>query len=277
MESTDSLEPKGYREIGELLLQARKDARISLDEASRALHIRVRYLEAMEEGSLDELPGLPYIRGYIQTYAGYLGLDRKEVLRRFDAVERSMRAENVYFPQALGKEKKPTPKIIWGGLAAAFACYFLWYVASNNASRSISTVDSFPMEKAKQAYISAETIEHVACLRAHDGTYPPCTLIKPPKDFRVSPLDRPLITVLEMKVLPLVDPAEYEKILEPARPKEEAAPVKKETKENLKVEKPEKPVKEEPVKQELVREKPQKKEDEREEEDRYRYPSRSDF
>jgi cytoskeleton protein RodZ len=61
--------------IGETLREARSRRRVDLSEVEAAIKIRVRYLQAMENEEWDALPGGAYTRGFIRTYAGYLGLD----------------------------------------------------------------------------------------------------------------------------------------------------------------------------------------------------------
>ncbi len=61
--------------IGETLRQARIDKGVSLAEAERATFIRRRYLEALEADDYAALPALVYTRGFIRTYAEYLGLN----------------------------------------------------------------------------------------------------------------------------------------------------------------------------------------------------------
>lgn len=196
-----------YSEVGSLLRQAREQLRLPIDQASRLLHIRVRYLEAMEEGRLDELPGLPYVRGYVQTYAGFLGLDKDEIMRRFDRVTHAAQSSSLYFPQVLSKEKTPTSPFIWGGLGLAMLAYLLWYAVSSGSNKRISLVDEFPRPPSGMALLSPELIKDVACLNPQEGLYPPCILIAEP-DFRVAPLDKQLKSVMEMKVLPLEIPAQ---------------------------------------------------------------------
>lgn len=206
-EQPDAPPPAGYGEIGDLLRQARTQLRLSLDQASRMLHIRVRYLEAMEEGALEELPGLPYIRGYIQTYAAFLGLDKDEILRRFDAVGQSMQASSLYFPQVLSKEKAPTPRMIWIGMALALAAYVVWGIASSYSKRTFSVIDSHPSASLGGAVVSARLAQDVACLKPQDALYPPCIVVKEP-EFKAPPLDKKLKSVLELPLLPLEIPRE---------------------------------------------------------------------
>lgn len=54
--------------IGQSLKQARLDCSLSLDEVAAKTHISVRYLRAIEEGALDDLPEAVYVRGFLRRY-----------------------------------------------------------------------------------------------------------------------------------------------------------------------------------------------------------------
>jgi len=61
--------------IGATLREARNRRKVELSEVEAAIKIRVRYLQAIENEEWDALPGVAYARGFIRTYAYYLGLD----------------------------------------------------------------------------------------------------------------------------------------------------------------------------------------------------------
>lgn len=61
--------------IGPTLREARNRRKVDLSEVEAAIKIRVRYLQAIENEEWDALPGGAYTRGFIRTYAAYLGLD----------------------------------------------------------------------------------------------------------------------------------------------------------------------------------------------------------
>jgi helix-turn-helix protein len=61
--------------LGATLREARGRRKIDLTEVEAAIKIRIRYLQAMENEEWDVLPGGAYTRGFIRTYAIYLGLD----------------------------------------------------------------------------------------------------------------------------------------------------------------------------------------------------------
>jgi len=62
-------------EIGYSLRAARERQGIGLPEAELATKIRVKYIRALEEEDFDALPADTYARGFLRTYADYLGLD----------------------------------------------------------------------------------------------------------------------------------------------------------------------------------------------------------
>jgi cytoskeleton protein RodZ len=61
--------------IGATLREARIRRKVDLGEVEAAIKIRIRYLQAMENEEWDALPGGAYTRGFIRTYAIFLGLD----------------------------------------------------------------------------------------------------------------------------------------------------------------------------------------------------------
>ena len=66
--------------IGPALRRARLLRNKSIEEASRETRIRAEYLQAMERERFDDLLGEVYARGFLRTYAGYLGLDADKVI-----------------------------------------------------------------------------------------------------------------------------------------------------------------------------------------------------
>lgn len=61
--------------VGKKLHEARTRKKLSLHAVEAATKIRGRYLQAIENGEWDQLPGDTYARAFIRTYGRYLGLD----------------------------------------------------------------------------------------------------------------------------------------------------------------------------------------------------------
>lgn len=66
-------------EFGASLRAERERKGISLDEVSNRLKINVRMLRALEEGDSDHFPHAAYAKGFIRSYAGFLGLSAEEI------------------------------------------------------------------------------------------------------------------------------------------------------------------------------------------------------
>jgi len=76
------------RTIGEALRSAREAQGTSLDDAAVATRIRSSYLEALEQERFGELGGSVYAKGFLRSYARYLGVDPAPLLEAYRAQER---------------------------------------------------------------------------------------------------------------------------------------------------------------------------------------------
>ena len=71
-------------EIGTTLRDARERRGLDLAECERATRIRAGQLRALEEGRFEKLPEPPYVRGFLRSYAGLLGLDAERLVAEYD-------------------------------------------------------------------------------------------------------------------------------------------------------------------------------------------------
>jgi cytoskeleton protein RodZ len=62
-------------EIGNSLHEARVRRGVEFTQAELATKIRVKYLRALEDERFEQLPSQTYVKGFLRTYADYLGLD----------------------------------------------------------------------------------------------------------------------------------------------------------------------------------------------------------
>lgn len=70
--------------LGEKLIKLRTQYRMSLFEISKATRIQVKYLEALESGDHRDLPAEVYVRGFLRSYARYLGLEDDAFIKLYD-------------------------------------------------------------------------------------------------------------------------------------------------------------------------------------------------
>ncbi|HEU5140485.1 MAG TPA: helix-turn-helix domain-containing protein [Bacillales bacterium] len=92
-------------ELGETLRNTRKEKGISLDELQASTKIQKRYLEAVEKGQFEQLPGRFYARAFIKSYAEAVGLDPDEL---FDAYSKEVPMSGDSVPEQLPSRSRRT-------------------------------------------------------------------------------------------------------------------------------------------------------------------------
>src|SRR4028118_1012459 len=92
--------PEG--KIGLVLERARKDRGLTLEEAEKATKIRRRYLEGLESDDYTVLPDAVYARGFLKTYANFLGLDGDELSKELRTRKKPRRERRLSYAAPLG-------------------------------------------------------------------------------------------------------------------------------------------------------------------------------
>jgi cytoskeletal protein RodZ len=90
-------------EIGSSLREARVRQGLDFPEIERSTKIRAKYLKALEDEQFDVLPGETYVKGFLRTYAEYLGLDGQLYLDEFN----SRYATGEEEPAPIGRPRVP--------------------------------------------------------------------------------------------------------------------------------------------------------------------------
>ena len=69
--------------IGETLRRERERQKLSLKDIEQGTSIRSAYIEAIETGEYDKLPGEVYAKGFIKNYANFLNLNSEALVKEF--------------------------------------------------------------------------------------------------------------------------------------------------------------------------------------------------
>ncbi|MBA2377945.1 MAG: helix-turn-helix domain-containing protein [Blastocatellia bacterium] len=72
--------------LGEKLRQAREERGISISEVSEQTRISPLYLESIENDDYKPLPGGIFNKGFVKSYAKFIGIDEQEALRDYSAI-----------------------------------------------------------------------------------------------------------------------------------------------------------------------------------------------
>ena len=109
--------------FGEHLRRERELRGVTLDEVSAATRIKTTFLEAMENGRWEELPGGAFNRGFIRATSKFLGLDEDGMIAEY-ALETGTVEQNkpvVEPPGALPRDYRPAVIAVFVILLALIA------------------------------------------------------------------------------------------------------------------------------------------------------------
>ena len=114
--------------VGALLRAARLRRGDNLRQVSNVLKIRYNYLESIENGRFDDLPGTIYSTGFIRTYSEYLGLDGEELVSKLKT-ESNVLTDNtkLAFPAIIPEDGIPGGLVVLIGLLITVLGYCTWY------------------------------------------------------------------------------------------------------------------------------------------------------
>lgn len=115
-------------QVGADLRLARQHLGWDLPMLAAMLRIRLTYLEAIEAGRLDDLPGNAYAVGFLRAYAAAVGLDADEIARRFRAEVADVNTPTqLAFPAPVPERGVPALAVVLVGLVVVIGAYAAWY------------------------------------------------------------------------------------------------------------------------------------------------------
>jgi cytoskeletal protein RodZ len=102
----------GFVTIGEALAEARYRAGLTLDELSERTKIREAVIRSIEQDDYAACGGDIYVRGYVRSIAGAVGIDAQPLIRDFDAGRAGAAASsrNVFAQDSAGSAIATVPE-----------------------------------------------------------------------------------------------------------------------------------------------------------------------
>jgi len=152
--------------VSELLKTTRERAGQDLQVISQVLRIRHVYLQAIEDGRYDDLPGKTYVVGFVRAYSDHLGLDAEEVVKRFkEEVDGLEGRSELMFPSPVTEQSVPGGAIIMIGLVILASAYGGWYFLSSQDRSMAELVPDLPAK-------FTEMVERVKDISGAEETAP---------------------------------------------------------------------------------------------------------
>ena len=122
-------------EIGSSLHEARMRQKLELSEVERETRIRSKYLGALEDERFDLLPGPAYTKGFLRTYAAYLGLDAQGFVDEYNT-RLAPEAEPAAPPPSRIRRRPfaRAPWLVAAAVLAASIAVVVWRLSSNGSN-----------------------------------------------------------------------------------------------------------------------------------------------
>ena len=140
--------------VGEELREARLTLGASVEDMAEHLRINRRYIHALEEGRVKDLPGAAYAVGFVRSYAAALGLDPDEAVRRFRDVTggAATKSGELVFPEPVPSRGMPAGALVAVGVVIALGAYVAWFNWTGAGNRVVDSVPPLPprLEEAAQ-------------------------------------------------------------------------------------------------------------------------------
>ena len=120
-------------ELGEMMREMRENLGYNLETVSADLRIRIIYLEAIEKGRLEDLPGNVYVSGFLRAYSDYLGVNGEEIVHQFKMAGAGINGtkRSFIFLRRSTRAVLPTALILLVAAVIAAGAYGGWYFASS--------------------------------------------------------------------------------------------------------------------------------------------------
>jgi len=163
-------------ELGQRIRSYRTDAGVEVSDLSNRTRIGARYLQSLEEGRLEDLPGPVFIKGFIRSVCAELGRDPFPLIELVDQINVEEPAEET---DSGNGTRRITPLILSGILLAGLVTggILLHGGGKKGEDRDLAVVQSAVVEQANSELAQEEfakeepIVELDLLLRATEKTW----------------------------------------------------------------------------------------------------------
>lgn len=174
--------------IGDVLRTRREELKLSLEEVSQRLRIRLVFLQALEDGRIDQLPGVAYAAGFLRTYADFLNLDGVALVKQFRQENQANTTKpKLLFPAPVPQSGVPAGVLIFFSLLIMVGAYIGWYKMSDHHQSPSETIPPAPMQADQNSGQSQQMSPQIASIMPADHPAPLPQDANKPADINSSP------------------------------------------------------------------------------------------
>lgn len=142
----------GTVRVGEVLRSRRESLGLSLEQVHAQLKIPVRWLRAIEEERFEVFDSAQYAKGFVRSYADFLGLDSEPLVQAVAAHFPSGRTPPLVAPSGevpirpVSSPSRLRRVLAWVALAAAVGALWLGYLGYRQLRAFYTTAEAPPAQ-----------------------------------------------------------------------------------------------------------------------------------
>lgn len=183
--------------LGKVLREARERLGLSIADVSGQIKLAARQIEALETDDFKHLPEIPFVRGFVRSYAKILQLDAQPLLvflpqTNADPVQLVLASAEVPFPSAHSPQRQ---NLIWLGaallLSVLVVAFAVWHFTTPLAKPDVAQVETPAPLSAKIQIIPSSPVAEAGIIAppTAKAARPPAETAQPP-----APATKPPIT-----------------------------------------------------------------------------------
>ncbi len=162
MEETETVEDS-LQQIGKDLRTAREAQKLDLAEVAEAIHVNLNSLKSLEDGDFHSPPGPVFMRGFMRSYANYIGMDAEPLQQRLSGLlDDKDSGHTLQRVKAVRISEPPATANVWtrvalGAIVLAVALIVYLYLPENAFTPEPETVTTEPEAPEASAEARPET------------------------------------------------------------------------------------------------------------------------
>ena len=149
--------------VGKMLVQARRERQLTINQIAKILNIRSEYLTAFEKNDFSK-PSSSYAQGFLKSYATYLNLDASAIINELKSSGYIKNEAKHYIPQPIETNIIPSRTIILVSMIIFTIVLVVWGIYTLQPTKSNITIPSpeistEPTKKIKVKATNANSVE----------------------------------------------------------------------------------------------------------------------
>ena len=175
--TTQAYDSDQYQHIGAYLRELREHYKLSIPDVAKRLHIRPKYIQALEEGKIEDLPGKVYTLGYLQSYTEFLGLDAEKIISEYHEIKKLDERESFKVMEPHHRQGAPAAKLIIACVVVLLVAFIGWQIFSADPRQTepevVEAVPEHLIEQTEQSLVMNE--RNRLCIKPdYAELFPPC-------------------------------------------------------------------------------------------------------